>query len=159
MKKELCKINILGEMWTIIECDDVNEDENLKKGGSDGYSSWSSKEIVVLDLNNEVYSNIHENNRKEYRDNTIRHEIIHSFLSAAGLQSCAGTYSGAWSLNEEMIDWMAIMLPRITKACYDAGCINLSDVIKYTVSFGQEGLCVGKDAVISNPAEKEKSQD
>ena len=143
MKKELCKIDILGEKWTIIECDDANEDENLKKGGSDGYSSWYSKEIVVLDLNNEVYSNIHKNNRKEYRDNTIRHEIIHSFLSAAGLQSCAGTYNGAWSFNEEMIDWMAIMLPRIVKACYDAGCIDMTDIIKFRYAVNEEGLSVG----------------
>ena len=32
-------------------------------------------------------------------------------------------YDGGWSKNEEMIDWLAIQIPKIYKAYQEAGCL------------------------------------
>ena len=46
---------------------------------------------------------------------TLRHEIIHAFFNESGLQDSANKFDGAWSKNEEMIDWFAIQPPKIFK--------------------------------------------
>ena len=55
-----------------------------------------------------------------YQHKVIRHEIVHAFLYESGLDvnSLSG---GAWAKNEEMVDWMAIQIPKILKAFQEAG--------------------------------------
>ena len=47
-----------------------------------------------------------------------RHEIIHAFLLESGLAECSD-----WAQNEEMVDWLARMGPKINTAWQAAGAI------------------------------------
>ena len=55
---------------------------------------------------------------------TLRHEIIHAFFDESGLQASSMQYDGAWSRNEEMVDWFAWIGPKIYKAWVEAGAIT-----------------------------------
>lgn len=56
-----------------------------------------------------------------YQKKVLRHEIVHAFLYESGLwQNAYG--SKCWAKNEEMIDWMAIQIPKIQKAYKEAYC-------------------------------------
>jgi hypothetical protein len=46
----------------------------------------------------------------------IRHELIHCFLFESGLSTCSEIYCDeGWARNEEMVDYFAIMIPKIYK--------------------------------------------
>ena len=55
---------------------------------------------------------------------TLRHELIHAFLSESGLGSCSLRYDYGWSQNEEMVDWLAVMAPRIFEKFKELNCIG-----------------------------------
>ena len=56
-----------------------------------------------------------------YQKKVLRHEIVHAFLYESGLwQNAYG--SKCWAKNEEMIDWMAIQIPKIQRAYKEAYC-------------------------------------
>ena len=48
-----------------------------------------------------------------YRE-VLRHELIHAFFSIAGLDG--------YSNDETLVDWLAVMYPRMTSAFKKAGC-------------------------------------
>lgn len=114
---ENCKADILGTEWTI-EFRDKEDDPCLTK--NDGYADDSTKLIVVdkmmqidLDSKKDLYS---------YKQQVLRHEIIHAFLSESGISSNSHK-SESWATDEEIIDWFAIQSPKIVKAFKEAGCI------------------------------------
>lgn len=57
-----------------------------------------------------------ENNLCGYCDLIERHELIHAFLYECGLND-----SSDWARNEELIDWLAIQLPKINVLFEKAG--------------------------------------
>lgn len=103
------KINILGSEWTI-EIRRREDDEAL--GSIDGYTDTSIKTIVVEDMQQEQGSKA---SLAEYTKQVIRHELIHAFLFESGLESNSFS-TECWAMNEEMIDWFAIQLPKIFEA-------------------------------------------
>ena len=48
-------------------------------------------------------------------------QIVHAFLYESGLRQNAYG-SKCWAKNEEMIDWMAIQIPKIQRAYKEAYC-------------------------------------
>lgn len=48
-----------------------------------------------------------------------RHEIVHAFLCECGLAECSGD-TGAWAMNETMVDWFARVGQKVWKAWQDA---------------------------------------
>jgi hypothetical protein len=44
-------------------------------------------------------------------------------LNESGLDACACDYFGAWSKNEEMVDFFAIQFPKILKTFEKVRCI------------------------------------
>ena len=107
-------VNILGTEWGIKEQSE-NENELLKD--CDGYCDWTSKEIIV---EREDYGNLKD--MQKYINKVLRHEIIHAFLFESGLAECSN-YADAWSKNEEMVDFFAIQLPKITETCQSINCL------------------------------------
>lgn len=107
-------VNILGTEWVIKEQSE-NENELLKD--CDGYCDWTSKEIIV---EREDYGNLKD--MQKYINKVLRHEIIHAFLFESGLAECSN-YADAWSKNEEMVDFFAIQLPKITETCQSINCL------------------------------------
>ena len=98
-------VNVLGVIYEITEAS-PKTDENLKD--ADGYVIFYDKRIVLSDL-----SDWDKQAAKDiYRKQNLRHELIHAFLYESGL---AYNSNGAtnWAMNEEMVDWIAIQMPKI----------------------------------------------
>ena len=53
----------------------------------------------------------------------LRHEIVHAFFNESGLCECSNEYGGAWSKNEELIDWIALQGVKIYNAWAEVGAI------------------------------------
>lgn len=99
--------NILGTKYKVIFTT-ASEDSRLKD--NNGCCDPSTKEILI---EKDIPQDEHTlRNLDECRQKTIRHEIIHAFLYESGLHS-----ECYWATNEEIVDWFALQLPKITRAC------------------------------------------
>lgn len=98
------KVNILGTEYTIKEAT-IEEDYKLEE--ANGYCDVTTKEIVVEKIKEDKFT---VKDTKAFTDKVLRHEIIHAFLYESGLHTST---ENQWSINEEMIDWIAIQLPKI----------------------------------------------
>jgi hypothetical protein len=102
-------INIMGSKYTIYYKVKESKDPALKNVL--GFMDSSNRSIYIKLIEPD------EKNLKDleqtYRE-TLRHEIIHAFLYESGLDSSSGGTS-SWARNEEMIDWIAIQYPKISK--------------------------------------------
>jgi hypothetical protein len=118
------KVNILGTDYEIIT-KKYNEDEAFERRNIDGYCDPYQKLIVVCNMS--TYPNGWENEPEETCENaqkhTLRHEIVHAFLSESGLD-CSAKYSDCWAKNEEMVDWIALQGQKLYKAWEKAGCLQ-----------------------------------
>lgn len=111
-----CKINVLGTPYTVSIVSELN-DETLKE--SDGYCDTSVKDIVIrkelLQVNSDSVAK-----PAVFFEKTLRHEIVHAFLFESGL------HGDSWACNEEIVDWIALQLPKIQEAVlsFDEGGID-----------------------------------
>ena len=103
-------VGIMGHAWTIVSRTKA-EDDRLEEIA--GYTDPSMRMIVLLDATRDKWSpgDMHGDLQA-----TIRHEIIHAFFYECGLWSDSIAHDH-WAMNEEMIDWFALKLPEIEKAC------------------------------------------
>lgn len=105
-------INILGVPYSIEYIDDESAG---RIEGNYGFMDSSVKEIGIYRLETESES---MKNLKSFEMKIARHEIIHAFLEESGLgEKCS------FARNEELIDWIAIQLPKIVAACTQAKAI------------------------------------
>lgn len=101
-------VQILGTEYEIVR-DTHTNDKCLEK--ADGYCDFTTKRIVI------------ENDVKHYEwgdmetwfNNIVRHEIVHAFMFESGLDVCSD-----WGRNEELVDWIALQIPKMAKAIEDA---------------------------------------
>lgn len=117
-KRESGKIvHILGTEYKILIVDD--EDYRCDKE-ADGWCDTSTKELLIFNYTQDKDS---KRDLVAYQKKVIRHEIIHAFLYESGLDvnSLSG---GAWAKNEEMVDWMAIQMPKIYQAYQEAEALE-----------------------------------
>lgn len=113
------KINILGTEYTIKE-KALKEDELLDT--RDGYTDWSTREIVVR--REQEWEDANLGNMEAYIRETLRHEIVHAFLFESGLDASVNSVFGSWAKNEEMVDWFAIQGQKIYKAWQEADALD-----------------------------------
>lgn len=116
MRIKPLKINVLGSVWSLVG-KSVEEDKRLC--GLSGLTDSSLREILITDANPNEYTigNPHEDMQR-----TIRREIIHAFLSESGLwvnSLCAEN----WAMNEEMVDWFALQMPKIHAVMAEASAL------------------------------------
>ncbi len=117
-KRESGKVvHILGTEYKIL----IVEDEDYRNDReADGWCDFSTKEIFIFNYvqNKESFRDL-----IAYQKKVIRHEITHAFLYESGLDlnSLSG---GAWARNEEMVDWMAIQIPKIYQAYKEAEALE-----------------------------------
>ena len=117
------KIDVLGTKYDIIRVKS-NQDCYMEKMHFGGYCDNILKRIVVLDLKTvPEWESESECRIKETEKITLRHELIHAFLSESGLQYNSFTPDEAWARNEEMVDWFAIQMPKLLKAFQVADCL------------------------------------
>ena len=106
------KVNILGTEYTVIENGD---NKKLDLSDADGLAGLYAKELVIRKGIDHDDSGKCFDNLPEYRKKVIRHEIIHAFFHESGATE--------WCKNEDLIEWIALMLPRLAKACEIAECL------------------------------------
>lgn len=106
-------VRVLGTLYKINLVDEVAIDK-----GMDGYTDFSTKDIYLMNLKQEPMSMA---DLKGYQKQVLRHEIIHAFLYESGLNGSSHS-TGAFALDEELVDWLAIQSPKIWKAFEEAGC-------------------------------------
>lgn len=113
MKHEVyTMVDVLGTLYSIKEIDPA---QDAKLDNRDGYIDTSVKECVIDSMRKtDADSKL---NMEEYKKSVIRHELIHAFLYESGLDACS------WAMNEEMVDWLAIQLPKMKKAFEEAGVL------------------------------------
>ena len=115
-------IDVLGTEYKF-DIRKIQDDDLLKKHNWAGYCSAEGRAIIIADFDDEENWEFRTEEEKDiYSKRTIRHEIIHAFLNESGLIDNA-TYEGSWSANEEMVDWIALQLPKICKVCEEVGAL------------------------------------
>ena len=122
------KINILGTEYRI---EFRKEDEDTILKDCNGYCDVTVKLIVVLAEPNkecdcEDFSFIQKK--------TLRHEIVHAFLSESGLFNNTYNVDAGWAKNEEMVDWFAIQSPKIFKVYSELGLLEGCSASKTTMT-------------------------
>lgn len=95
------KINILGEKYTI--------DNSKYLTGMDGNIDWTNKRIQIAKSLDEPNSSKLAN-LNLYKNSVTRHEIIHAMFQESGLDTFSNNIH-----NEETVDWIAKMYPKMVK--------------------------------------------
>ena len=114
-----CKINILGSEWDV-KFGSEEQYPNLKN--MDGYCDQSTREIIVDDMEKLREQLGAKADLPSYRKQVARHEIIHAFLFESGLD-VSSVKVESWATNEEMVDWIAIQMPKLISAMEKAGAL------------------------------------
>ena len=112
---KLMQINILGTAYDVILADPANDP---KLGDSDGYTDTTVKRLVVDSMEEHGNDPDRKADLGYYQRQVLRHEIIHAFLFESGLEA-----SCDWAMNEEIIDWIAIQLPKLAAVMREGGLL------------------------------------
>lgn len=118
-RHKLNDVSILGSIYTIQVIDNVDKYPMLID--SLGYVDFSIRTIYIKYPKPDAKN---MSNLKEVLHTVIRHEIIHALLHESGLDSCSNLYEAGWATNEEMVDFFAIQLPKIWRACVESGIVE-----------------------------------
>ena len=115
------KINILGATYKVYLNVPRTKDEVLNQAY--GYTDFHGKRIVVADIRTiDGWEGADAASVQDCYASTVRHEIIHAYLMESGLN---GSSNGVdcWARNEEMVDWLAIQMPKIVKTFCQLGVL------------------------------------
>ena len=116
-------VSILGTAYTVA-VKKYDEDEAFARRSIDGYCDSFTRQIVVCDMSTyEGWEHEAPETAEAAQKETLRHEIVHAFLSESGLADSSSTVEGAWAKNEEMVDWIALQGPKLYAAWQEAGCL------------------------------------
>lgn len=119
-------VSVLGTDYEII-WKKYDEDEAFARLGCDGYCEGLTKRIVVCDMDTyKGYENESDEVRRASERAALRHEIVHAFFNESGLAASAHPSTGAFSLDEELIDWIALQGEKIYATWAAAGCLDQS---------------------------------
>jgi len=109
MKNKDQKVNILGSEWKVIITNDLKKYSYLND--CNGYCDPTVKECIIQHyVKGKDFEYV---NAIEHISKTIRHEIIHAYLYESGLWRGTLNADISWSMNEEMVDWLSIQMPKI----------------------------------------------
>ncbi|MCR0266227.1 hypothetical protein MKC73_20255 [[Clostridium] innocuum] len=100
------KVNVLSTVYRIKYVPSLE--------GRGGETDFYTKEIRISEQE-DIPAEYKTDNLKEMQRHVLRHELIHAFLFESGMDQSSAAHE-AWTVNEEMIDWMAIQMPKIMEA-------------------------------------------
>lgn len=103
------KVAILGTEYSVSYLKKV---KYCREYGCDGYTDGVAKVIKVQ-----------MSESPEYDKKVMRHELIHGFLFESGLAGGQHVRPADETHDEQQVDWMAVMLPKIVKICEELECI------------------------------------
>ena len=95
-------VSILGTDYTIIE------DNSIIDNDFDGLCDVYSKIIRVRPTERLLGKDDSPESKVTVKQEIIRHEIIHAFFGESGMTD--------WQSNETLVQWIAIMFPKIARA-------------------------------------------
>lgn len=116
-------VMILGTKYSV-EKKKYGDDQHFEEEKADGYCDDIEKKIVYCDMS--TYPGWEKDAAERClveEKHTLRHEVIHAFLSESGLEASSGVCQNGWALNEEMFDWMALQFPKILDVYKELGII------------------------------------
>ena len=116
-------VNILGTPYEIV-VQNYKDNPEFEEIGACAFCVPMTKELQICDM--KTYPGWADKSQKEieYRQKlNLRHEIVHAFFYESGLWDGAYNYDGNWSMNEEMVDWIAIQGEKIYKAWQEADAL------------------------------------
>lgn len=116
MRVKEFELSILGSTWRVVG---RSEKEDTRLKNCSGITDVSCRTIVLADADPDEYT---ISNPQDDIQRTLRHEIIHAFMYESGLWVNSALAEN-WAMNEEMVDWFAIQLPKIEEACIRAGAM------------------------------------
>lgn len=97
-------VDVLGTEYSISETNQIND---TYLNDMDGYCDQTTKSIVI-DTFKPCQGSV--KNLDEYKKQVIRHELVHAFLFESGLGG------NSWANDEEIVDWIAHMFPKLKEA-------------------------------------------
>lgn len=116
-------VNILGTEYEIIK-KKYTEEEAFERRSISGYCNALLKQIVYCDMTTyKGWEHEEAATAEQCEKEILRHEIVHAFFNESGLQDCGFAYDGSWAKNEEMVDWIAIQVPKMLDVFKKVGCI------------------------------------
>lgn len=116
MVKDICMVSILGSVWTV-RMYDLDDIPWFRKHDAAGRSVSA---IRMID-----FVNPDTDDRQEFESDVekvesvriiLKHEVIHSFLSEAGLDKNGLVCDCSWPVNEEMVEFFAVQWEKISSA-------------------------------------------
>ena len=113
------KVNILGTTYKVYL--NVHSAKDPQLDGLMGYTNFHDKKIVVADVR--TVPGWETSSDEAVFDTyavTVRHEVIHAYLMESGLAASSNSVN-CWALNEEMVDWFAIQMPKLLKTFAELG--------------------------------------
>lgn len=111
MRKSM--VNVLGTKYTIERTHDDPRLEDM-----DGFCDETTKELVVETYAGDDGKPGVKADLDVQRKKVVRHEIVHAFLFESGLAE-----NSSWAQNEEIVDWISIMGPKLWAAWNAAGAV------------------------------------
>ncbi len=110
------KVNILGTDYQVF-FETLKENKRYKDCG--GYVEFYAKELHIRHYTKDDEDKKEDDlkNLEVFERQALRHELEHAFLFESGLAFNSNSTNN-WAMNEEMIDWFAIQMPKIN-AAYD----------------------------------------
>lgn len=102
---------ILGSCW---EVRIRKEEEEERLNDCNGFTDWTNRTIYVMDGREIGNLSVPE----ELMKKVLRHEIVHAFLLESGLRE--NWRHPEYGHDEEMVDWVAVQLYKISAACESA---------------------------------------
>lgn len=102
----MVKTNVLGTDYTV-ELMDLND---RMMAECDGRCNSYSKRILLRETQYMMMGDASEKEQKIRFGETLVHELIHAYCAESGVQ---------WDNDEVLVDWFAIMIPKIVKSYND----------------------------------------
>ncbi len=113
------KVNILGTTYKVYL--NVHSAKDPQLDGLFGYTSFHDKRIVVADVRTVPgWESSSDEAAFDTFAGTVRHEVIHAYLMESGLGGSSNAVN-CWAMNEEMVDWFAMQMPKLLKTFRELG--------------------------------------
>lgn len=115
------RVNVMGCEYQIIK---VSRDQYKTCDNADGWCDTYGKKIYYVDPNTDPEHDSVTVSPEELVKHVLQHEIVHAFLTESGLAVSSLVTSGAWAMNEEMVDWIAWNGEKLHKAWKETGLVE-----------------------------------
>ena len=104
-------VSVLGTVYDIVHHDATD----VKLSGCSGYIEPWSKKIVLSSISPDNYT---VDKYDSFMAKVLRHEIVHAFLIESGM------FQASWGGNEDIVDWIALQIPKMVDAMKSVGCLD-----------------------------------